>query len=104
MLTPRRSTAGLAAVAALVLGLLAPPQGPNIAVADVVTPAFASELQAGGTDTLTPVLSGLVQDQNQELVIGKIFLLDAAGRAIGDSPTAFGAVPSGERVTYRVPA
>lgn len=56
----------------------------------VITPDVPSDLQVGATDTLTPVLSGLVVDQNDAEVTGQIFLTDSAGNAVVGSPTATG--------------
>ncbi len=55
-------------------------------------------------DTLTPVLSGVVEDSADMALDGRIFLTDSAGSPIGGSPTAIGTVFSGERVVYHVPA
>jgi hypothetical protein len=66
-------------------------------------PPTPTYLATTGTDTLTPVLSGVVQSPDGGQVTGKIFLADGAGHAIGGVPTATGTVASGERVSYRVP-
>jgi Putative amidase domain len=56
------------------------------------------------TDTLTPVLSGVIQDAAGGLVKGEFFLLTAEGKPIGGSPTGLGDVPSGTRITYQIPS
>jgi Fibronectin type III domain len=66
-------------------------------------PPVPSYLQTAGTDTTTPVLSGVVQDPSDSVVSGEVFLLDSAGNPIGGSPTAVGGVLSGQRITYDVP-
>lgn len=67
-------------------------------------PPAPSYVTTAGTDTTTPVLSAVVQDSTGDSPIGEIFLLDSAGNPIGGSPTATGVVPTGELVTWRVPA
>jgi Putative amidase domain len=66
------------------------------------TPSVPSYLQTTGTDTTTPMLSGIVQDATGDDLTGEIFLLDSAGNPIGGSPTATGQVGSGERVSWPV--
>jgi hypothetical protein len=56
------------------------------------------------SDTLTPVLSGVVQDAAGGLVEGEFFLLTTRGKPIGGTPTGIGDVPSGSRITYQIPS
>ena len=76
----------------------------SVAPASAATaPPVPVDLQTAGTYTTTPVLSGVVQDANDGMVEGEIFLLDASGNPIGGSPTAIGGTLSGGAITYRVP-
>jgi Putative amidase domain len=77
-----------------VLGMYYVPQAPP-------SPTYLGTV---GTDTTTPVLSGIVQDSTGDAPIGEIFLFDASGNPIGGSPTATGQVESGERVSWPVTA
>ncbi|WP_330265275.1 DNRLRE domain-containing protein [Streptomyces griseorubiginosus] len=71
---------------------------------DDTTPAVPMDLQAAGTDSGTPLLSGVVYDQSGDDVTGNIYLTDSSGNAVIATPTATGTVPSGQRVTYQLPA
>jgi hypothetical protein len=67
------------------------------------TPPVPSYLQTSETSTVTPELSGVVQDTTGAALTGEFFLLSSSGTAIGGSPTATGVVASGDRNTYQVP-
>jgi Putative amidase domain/Fibronectin type III domain len=66
-------------------------------------PPVPSYVQTAATYTVTPVLSGVLQDSADAPLTGEFFLFTSAGVAIGGSPTATGTVSSGERITYMVP-
>jgi len=89
------------AIASLVVG--AGVTGAARAKAASTAPPVPSYLQISGTDTVTPVLSGVVQDSADAPLSGEFFLLTASGTPIGGAPTATGQVSSGERITYQVP-
>ncbi|MEU9331146.1 DNRLRE domain-containing protein [Streptomyces canus] len=68
-----------------------------------IEPSIPTDLATAGTDTTTPMVSGVVYGPTGDSVTGEIFVQDTSGNPIGETPTAIGAVPSGERVTYMIP-
>ncbi|SEG85555.1 Fibronectin type III domain-containing protein [Actinacidiphila yanglinensis] len=68
-----------------------------------VEPSLPVDLVTAATDSTTPVLSGIVYGPTGDSVTGEIFLQDSTGTPVGDTPTATGTVPSGERATYAIP-
>lgn len=68
-----------------------------------IEPSIPTDLATAGTDTTTPMVSGVVYGPTGDSVTGEIFVQDASGNPVGETPTAIGTVPSGERVTYMIP-
>jgi hypothetical protein len=77
--------------------------GGKVASADTVPPPAPAYLQTTGQDTATPTVSGIVQDPQDRIATGKFFVTDPSGNPVGGTPTAYGDMPSGQRVTYRFP-
>lgn len=68
-----------------------------------IEPSIPTDLATTGTDTTTPMVSGVVYGPTGDSVTGEIFVQDASGNPVGETPTAIGTVPTGERVTYMIP-
>jgi hypothetical protein len=94
---------GVGATALAVAAGLTGATGATGALASISAPPVPSYVQTSGTSTVTPMLSGVVQDSAGAALDGQFFLLNSSGQPIGGSPTAVGTVPNGQRVIYRVP-
>lgn len=91
--TIKNHSSGTVDVKVAVVGLFFDPQLPPV-------PTY---LEAADTYSVSPILSGIVQDSTGDDLTGEISLFDSSGNPIGGSPTATGEAATGESVTWTVP-